>query len=300
VNCRISSSSLSVAILLQGITDSSFSHLLSPSLSRSRREDLFVTSKLWNTFHAKEHVEPACRRTLSDLGLDYVDLYLIHFPIALKYVPFETRYPPEWTVDPDVDTPVMEFADVTIRETWEAMEAVHAKGLAKNIGYVCVLVSGRFPCGCPVFPCADELSWCQYPALFSSCWCVFFFFFHPNNLHHTYPHTHTLSHAYTHTLSLSCVHTYTYTHIHTHTSISNFNVALMMDLLKYAKVHPAVLQVSVAIGVANCFTLLFADASLLAVVLILSSSAISSSSSSSSFFFFFFLLLLLLLWSWCE
>ena len=56
-----------------------------------KREDLWVTSKLWNTFHRREHVELACRKTLADLGLDYLDLYLIHFPISQKFVPIEVR-----------------------------------------------------------------------------------------------------------------------------------------------------------------------------------------------------------------
>ena len=66
------------------------------------RKDLWVTSKLWNTFHRKENVLAACKRSLADLGVDYLDLYLIHFPISLKFVPHETRYPPEWTYDPAV------------------------------------------------------------------------------------------------------------------------------------------------------------------------------------------------------
>jgi len=98
------------------------------------REELWVTSKLWNTYHAQEHVEPAVRRTLSDLGLDYVDLYLMHFPIALKYVPFETRYPPEWIYDPSSDSPKMEMISVPIQETWEAMEQLLPLGLARHIG----------------------------------------------------------------------------------------------------------------------------------------------------------------------
>ena len=55
------------------------------------REQLWVTSKLWNTNHAAEHVRPAVERSLADLRLDYLDLYLIHFPIALQYVPPERR-----------------------------------------------------------------------------------------------------------------------------------------------------------------------------------------------------------------
>lgn len=98
------------------------------------REELWVTSKLWNTFHAAEHVEEACRKTLSDLRLDYLDLYLIHFPIALEYVPIDVRYPPEWLHDPDAPDPVMKRAPVPLQETWMAMETLVQKGLVNRIG----------------------------------------------------------------------------------------------------------------------------------------------------------------------
>ena len=98
------------------------------------REDLWITSKLWNTYHGAEHVEAACKKSLADLKLDYLDLYLIHFPISQRFVPIEERYPPGWFFDPDAANPKMEFAPVPISETWSAMEKLQRAGLVKHIG----------------------------------------------------------------------------------------------------------------------------------------------------------------------
>ena len=93
-----------------------------------------MTSKLWNTFHREEHVAAACRKSLDDLGLDYFDLYLVHFPIALKYVDFADRYPPEWLFDPSAEAPTMQRDLVPLSETWSAMERLVDDGLARHIG----------------------------------------------------------------------------------------------------------------------------------------------------------------------
>ncbi|MCK0100021.1 aldo/keto reductase [Qipengyuania sp. S6317L1] len=98
------------------------------------RDELWITSKLWNTFHAPEHVEEACRKTLADLQVECLDLYLIHFPIALEYVPIEERYPPEWLFNPDAEEPEMRPARVPLHQTWHAMEALVEKGLVNRIG----------------------------------------------------------------------------------------------------------------------------------------------------------------------
>ena len=105
------------------------------------RDELWVTSKLWNTYHRREHVRPACEKTLDDLGLDYLDLYLVHFPISLRYVPIEERYPPEWFYDPTAASPVMEVDPVPLQETWAGMEDLVRDGLVKQIG-VCNYNSG--------------------------------------------------------------------------------------------------------------------------------------------------------------
>ena len=98
------------------------------------REDLWITSKLWNTFHRPEHVLPACKKSLQDLTTDYLDLYLIHFPISLKYVDFDTRYPPEWFFDPSAENPKMHIDPVPLSDTWRAMEELVERGLVKEIG----------------------------------------------------------------------------------------------------------------------------------------------------------------------
>ena len=100
-----------------------------------KREDLFITSKLWNSNHLAEHVELACRKTLSDLNLEYVDLYLIHFPIALKHVPFDKKYPSNWVYDPESANPKIQLERrAPMHLTWAAMEKLVEKGLTKHIG----------------------------------------------------------------------------------------------------------------------------------------------------------------------
>ncbi|KAL6446183.1 hypothetical protein ACFW04_001075 [Cataglyphis niger] len=90
-----------------------------------KREDLFITSKLWNTFHRPDLVEPAIKQSLADLGLDYIDLYLIHWPFGYK------EGGPLFPTTPEGTT---FLSDVDYVDTWKAMEDVLAKGLTKNIG----------------------------------------------------------------------------------------------------------------------------------------------------------------------
>lgn len=62
-----------------------FQYFGATSLLQSlRREDVFVTSKLWNTKHHPEDVEEACRTSLTHLGLSHLDLYLMHWPMAFQ------------------------------------------------------------------------------------------------------------------------------------------------------------------------------------------------------------------------
>lgn len=95
-----------------------------------KREELFIVSKLWNSFHDKERVKPIAKKQLQDWGIDYFDLYIIHFPIALKYVDPKTRYPPGWKDENDKFVP----SKTSLADTYKAMEELVDDGLAKSIG----------------------------------------------------------------------------------------------------------------------------------------------------------------------
>ncbi|EGC33972.1 hypothetical protein DICPUDRAFT_92315 [Dictyostelium purpureum] len=85
------------------------------------REDVFITSKLWNTCHEPENVRKHCEITLKDLGLQYLDLYLIHWPVAFKYT--GEKFTDDITTIP-----------VPIRDTWLEMEKLVEAGLVRSIG----------------------------------------------------------------------------------------------------------------------------------------------------------------------
>lgn len=88
------------------------------------REELWITSKLWNTHHRASEVKECLDLTLNALQLDYLDLYLIHWPVAQK----------KDVIFPQDASGLVSLNEITLEETWKGMEAVQAAGLAKHIG----------------------------------------------------------------------------------------------------------------------------------------------------------------------
>jgi alcohol dehydrogenase (NADP+) len=88
------------------------------------RREVWITSKLWSNAHGRDNIDAALESTLKDLGLDYLDLYLIHWPIPLKpSAVFASS-------GADFERP----AEVPIQSTWEGMEAAVSAGLTRHIG----------------------------------------------------------------------------------------------------------------------------------------------------------------------
>ena len=101
------------------------------------REDIFVTTKLWNSNHRPERVEPAFDASLDRLKLNYLDLYLIHTPFAFQ---------PGDEHDPrDQDGNVIYDGGVTLLDTWRAMESLADHGRCRAIGLSDITLDGLLP-----------------------------------------------------------------------------------------------------------------------------------------------------------
>ncbi|GAB1297895.1 Aldo-keto reductase family 1 member C13 [Apodemus speciosus] len=90
-----------------------------------KREDLFITTKLWCTCFRPELVKPALEKSLKNLQLDYVDLYIMHYPVPMK--PGDNDFPVDEQGKSLLD--IVDFCD-----TWEVLEKCKDAGLVKSIG----------------------------------------------------------------------------------------------------------------------------------------------------------------------
>lgn len=91
-----------------------------------KREELWITSKLWNDMHAPENVIKSCKKTLRDLQLDYLDLYLVHWP-------FPNFHAPGCDVS-SRSADAKPYIHANYMATWRAMEKLVDEGLVRHIG----------------------------------------------------------------------------------------------------------------------------------------------------------------------
>jgi diketogulonate reductase-like aldo/keto reductase len=101
------------------------------SSGKVKRSDLFLTSKLWSTHHHPSHVRGGLKQTLQDLRVDYLDLFLIHWPIAYEFTGYDLATAPLF---PKGENGRMKFDKVPTQDTWREMEKLVDDGLVKTIG----------------------------------------------------------------------------------------------------------------------------------------------------------------------
>lgn len=129
-----------------------------------RREELWITSKLWNDCHAPEDVRPALERTLADLRLSHLDLYLIHWPVA-------QRHGVLW---PQRAEDLLALERVPLARTWAALESLQRAGLCRHIGVAnlslpklqALLAEAR---QAPAMNQVERHPWLQQPELLAFC-----------------------------------------------------------------------------------------------------------------------------------
>jgi D-xylose reductase len=96
-----------------------------------KRSELFIVTKVWNTFHRPDHLIASIKQSLDLWGLEYFDLVHIHFPISLAYVDPKVRFPPGWAYDGKDE---IRYQKTSLQETYSGMENAVQQGLTKHIG----------------------------------------------------------------------------------------------------------------------------------------------------------------------
>ncbi|KAG6934431.1 1,5-anhydro-D-fructose reductase [Chelydra serpentina] len=132
---------------------------------RLKRDELYVVSKLWNSFHAPQDVKPAFLESLTRLKMDYLDLYLMHSPMGFLNINGELM--------PQKDGLLL-YSDVDYVDTWQAMEKLVDEGLVKSVGVSNFNISQleRLLSVCRIKPAANQVELHPYltqPELVEYC-----------------------------------------------------------------------------------------------------------------------------------